>query len=431
MKSRCLPFVVVSFLLLSSSINPATGEDNYKLIFQNVKTALASESMPSSNIKLLDSPQSISNILGDSFDFMDLLIPYIGDKQNLKNTIKSLSNYKFTLRSAKSTEVYQNAVHATVLIIAPNIGSGAGFVIDRTKGLIITNFHVTSGIKNLLVALYNPDIQDPAKLKFYPATLVRYSAKRDIAILKLKSVPTQLSELKLDDTKQVVGNEAHLIGHPLSLVWTYSHGTVTAIRNKFQFGEEKIADVVQIDASISPGNSGGPLLSDSGEVIGLVTFSNVGENAQNLNFAVSSKEIKEFLLLAINEETKISGAIRKIIGMPLFSVNDILNECNAYKVDKDKNGEYDYISLVDKKTNKESYRYSKGVEFDMEHGKKIKANLLTMDLNEDGAEDIILIDTDLNLKFDLMLADINYDGDPDIVGIDADGKGKISEAWII
>jgi len=244
-------------------------------------------------------------------------------------------------------------------------------------------------------------------------------------------VPSQLTELKLDETKQAVGNDVHLIGHPMSLVWTYSHGVVTALRTKFQFGDEKVADVIQIDASISPGNSGGPLLDDTGNIIGVVTFSNVGKNAQNLNFAVTAREVKEFLAAGKNEDTSVSETLNKMLGTRLVSVNDVMNYYDAYSVDQDKDGKRDYISLVDKKTKKEAYRFAKEADLEIEQGKKQKVNMLVCDIDKDEIWDVLFIDSDLNGRFELVLVDLNGDAEPDIVGIDPESKGYITEAWIV
>jgi hypothetical protein len=206
---------------------------------------------------------------------------------------------------------------------------------------------------------------------------------------------------------------------------------VTALRNKFQFGDEKVADVIQIDASISPGNSGGPLINEVGNVVGIVTFSNVGEHAQNLNFAVTAKETKEFLSLAKNEDTTVSETLNKMIGKELYSVSDYMNYYNAFRVDQDKDGKTDYISLVDKKTKKEVYRFAKEVELEIEPGKKQKVNMLVYDIDEDEIWDVLFIDSDHNGTFELVFVDLNSDGEPDIVGADPENKGLITQAWIV
>jgi hypothetical protein len=173
------------------------------------------------------------------------------------------------------------------------------------------------------------------------------------------------------------------------------------------------------------------LLDEIGDVIGVVTFSNIGENAQNLNFAVTAREVKEFLALVKNEDTTVSEALNKMMGKELFSVDEVMNYYSAYKVDQDNDGKYDYVSLVDKKTNKEVYRYAKGVEIELAPGEKERVNMLTYDIDKDGIWDVLFVDADLDGKFDFVFVDTNGDGEPDIVGTDPEGKGFITQAWIM
>ena len=135
--------------------------------------------------------------------------------------------------------------------------------------------------------------------------------------------------------------------------------------------------------------------------------------------------------MAKNEDTAVSETLKKVMGKELFSVDAFLSYYNAYKVDQDKDGKFDYISLVDKKTNKEVYRYAKGIEIEFEPGKKEKVNMLTYDIDKDEIVDIIFIDANNDGKFDLVCVDMNGDGEPDIIGADPEGKGFITTAWII
>jgi S1-C subfamily serine protease len=407
-------------------------EQDYNRLFRTLKNFAGPINLSKDHAQLIESNAEIKSVLESGLNAANLFSPYTKGHKDLKSIVNALSTYHFTLRSPKSTEVYQKAVHSTVLIVAPDIGSGAGFVIDKSNGLIITNFHVTSGLKNLLVAFYDENNQDPTKLKFVPASVIRYSAKRDIAVLKLSTVPTDLQQVYFEEVgKPIVGEAVHTIGHPLSLTWTYSSGTITAIRNQFQFGKEEVADVIQIDASISPGNSGGPLMDESGNVIGMITFSDVAQNAQNLNFALSAKDIKAVLSLAKNEDTTKSQTLQKLVGFKLASMDEFWRSYKAYSVDEKGDGKNVYISLRNPQTGKEEFRYYKEAEFEFEPGKKGKANLLCADISNCGAIDFIMVDYKLDNKFELVLIDIDHDGKPDIVGVDTEGKGFITQAWII
>ena len=283
---------------------------------------------------------------------------------------------------------------------------------------------------DLLIAFYNENVQDPSKLRFYSAQVVRYNAKKDIAFLKLRTVPSNLQELKINESRiPTVGEEVHTIGHPLSLVWTYSHGLITAVREKFKFGKEENADIIQIDANISPGNSGGPLLDEKGNVIGLVTFSVEGEGAQNLNFAISSKEIQQVLNSTQNEDTSASGILKKLYGIKLISLSEI-KKYSFSRIDENKDGTVDYISVREPITNKEEFRYIKGVEIEVEPGKKQQVDILGIDLNKDGKIDSTFVDLNRDGQFDMILIDLNQDGQPDIIGNATEGNGIITQAWI-
>ena len=108
-------------------------------------------------------------------------------------------------------------------------------------------------------------------------------------------VPNDVNELKLANKLPDVGSDVHAIGHPGSLSWTYTKGYVSQIRKNYKWNYEKTlheASIIQTQTPISPGNSGGPLISSEGELLGVNSFKAQGEN---LNFAVTSLEVINFL----------------------------------------------------------------------------------------------------------------------------------------
>lgn len=206
--------------------------------------------------KIIDSKEFDIVIKGgiESFNVFD---PYTKMEKSIKEVINELAYFRFTLRSATSTNIYQNSVPATVLIVAPVAEAiGAGFVIDKSKGLIITNYHVTSGLKSLLVTFYEEGVEDLTKLKYYSASVIRYNAKKDIAVLQLQSIPYNLKSLNFAEIcSPKFGEEVHTIGHPMSLTWTYSHGLVTAVRKNFPQARVQLhmsVKAVEIDSKVYP-----------------------------------------------------------------------------------------------------------------------------------------------------------------------------------
>lgn len=201
---------------------------------------------------------------------------------------------------SKTIDIYRKAVPSTVNVsnikLARNSfygeveipqGAGSGFVYDD-KGHIITNFHVVQGGNNFVVTFHN----DP---KQYRATIVGTAPEKDIAVLKLSEKPAKLSPIVFGSSKDLlVGQYSFAIGSPFGLDYTLTTGVISALGRKIDgIGGVKINDMIQTDAAINMGNSGGPLLDSSGLLIGMntVIFSTSGSSA-GLGFAVPADTIK-------------------------------------------------------------------------------------------------------------------------------------------
>ena len=169
-------------------------------------------------------------------------------------------------------------------------GSGSGFIWDD-KGHIVTNYHVVQGGDDFVVTFHNDKKQ-------YKASVVGVAPKKDIAVLKLKETPKKLKPVAVGSSKELlVGQIALALGNPFGLDHSISSGIISALGRKIQgIGGVKIHDMIQTDAAINQGNSGGPLLNSKGEVIGMNTmiFSTSGSSA-GLGFAVPVDTIKRFV----------------------------------------------------------------------------------------------------------------------------------------
>jgi S1-C subfamily serine protease len=199
----------------------------------------------------------------------------------------------------KTIELYRTAVPSTVNVsnirLARNFnygeieipqGAGSGFVWDE-EGHIVTNFHVVQSGSSFVITFYN----DP---KQYKAKIVGTAPEKDIAVLKLEEKPAKLTPIRVGPSKNlVVGQYTFAIGSPFGLDYTLTTGVVSALGRKIDgIGGVKINDMIQTDAAINMGNSGGPLLDSSAQLIGMntVIFSTTGSSA-GLGFAVPSDTV--------------------------------------------------------------------------------------------------------------------------------------------
>jgi len=170
----------------------------------------------------------------------------------------------------------EQTIESIVQITTP-YGSGSGFIIDE---LIITNSHVVSGLKEVLISTKT--------LPKSIGTVVYDDPAFDLAFIRSPlpiqcTTPLRLSESEIHDGELVIA-----IGHPYGLNYSTTEGIISKA-SRLQ-GE---VEYIQFDAAINPGNSGGPLLNEHAEVIGVNTF--IIQNSNNLGFALPFYLLKEAL----------------------------------------------------------------------------------------------------------------------------------------
>jgi putative serine protease PepD len=166
---------------------------------------------------------------------------------------------------------------------------GSGFVIDD-QGHIVTNQHVVDGATSIKVRLWDG--------KTYDATLVGSDASTDLAVIKVDAPSSVLEPLTLADSDSVqVGDTVVAIGSPFGLENTVTSGIVSALHRQMTSPNNfSIDDSIQTDAAINHGNSGGPLLNSSGQVIGVNAQieSDSGGN-DGVGFAIPSTTVRSIV----------------------------------------------------------------------------------------------------------------------------------------
>lgn len=223
-------------------------------------------------------------------------------------------------RKAMSTvEIASKVSPATVSVIAEVIygsvygdttleASGSGFIISE-DGYIVTNYHVVSGASGLSVVV--PGFSDP-----FPAVLVGTDNRMDIAVLKIES-EDKLPQMVLGDSDLLqVGELAVAIGNPFGeLAGTVTVGVISAVNREMDIEGVKY-NLLQTDASINNGNSGGPLVNSYGEVIGVTNAKMT--SAEGIGFAIPINDVKNIIEELINKGY-VSG--RPILGIMVVSVD--------------------------------------------------------------------------------------------------------------
>lgn len=201
--------------------------------------------------------------------------------------------------SLTANQIYQRDSAGVVLIKAVTAEGedlGTGIVLDD-QGLILTNNHVVANAQSITVS---PGRSTNVSRQ---ATLVGRVANDDLALIKVDPSGLGLQPLKLVSSSSVqVGDTVYAIGNPYGLDETLTKGIVSALGREISAPDgATIKGVIQTDAALNPGNSGGPLLNDQGEVIGVnsqiasdaasVTGSQPGSTG--VGFAISSNTVAE------------------------------------------------------------------------------------------------------------------------------------------
>lgn len=184
-----------------------------------------------------------------------------------------------------------------VVYIATEDGSGTGSIVSA-EGYVLTAAHVVSGARKIGVGVF-PHCSPGVQPDVYAASVVRIDEVTDLALLRINRPRNSLTVMPFGELGSVrTGSGVVMIGHPKGLLLSMSQGVVSAVRPDFTFsnqGEpEQRATVIQTDGALNSGNSGGPMMNQAGELIGVNSFI-LGEQSAGLNFAIAVTEVGPFL----------------------------------------------------------------------------------------------------------------------------------------
>jgi hypothetical protein len=232
------------------------------------------------------------------------------NQQRLGLVAISLSCFLLTLSARAGAEeltrkeIYQRTLRGTALVVQSK-GSGTGWVVDLAKKHLVTNAHVVGSSETVLVLF--PAYEDgrvipershyTKNVKAVRGEVIVSDPRHDLALVKLESVPEGVTELKLAAESASPSDQTHSIGNPSAseALWVYTFGTVRQVyRRKVKFEDQEVdARVLETQAPINPGDSGGPVVNDRGELIGVSAAINRSGNL--FSICIDVAEVKEFL----------------------------------------------------------------------------------------------------------------------------------------
>jgi len=219
-----------------------------------------------SKINPVESEQSsLSNQISDILEALS------SDNDELREIIESL-------QTQSPKDVYET-VHKSVVVVRTDSGQGSGFLFGASDdNYILTNWHVIEGASEIEVEFYDRTISN--------AVLIGTDAYSDVAVIMSEKTPIDSKPLRLVNSSNLsIGQQLVAIGNPLGREGSLSSGIVSQINMKLNLEEVPIlVPVIQIDLTIAPGNSGGPLLDLNGNVVGIT---NAGTD-YGFNFAIPS-----------------------------------------------------------------------------------------------------------------------------------------------
>lgn len=206
---------------------------------------------------------------------------------------------KFSPEEQTSISVYEKVNQGVVNIstvsraetfffaAVPQEGSGSGWVLDK-QGHIVTNYHVIADSDEIEVTLSDGG-------ESHSATIVGADPQNDIAVIRIAAAANMLFPIKLGQSSDLrVGQHIFAIGNPFGLERTMTAGIVSSLNRTLRSKTRRLMKgIIQIDAALNQGNSGGPLLDTAGDLIGMNTAiaSSVGENT-GVGFAVPVNTIR-------------------------------------------------------------------------------------------------------------------------------------------
>ena len=284
-------------------------------------------------------------------------------------------SYTASNASLSTTEIVDKAAESVVEITTEAVvtgsfsqqyiqqGAGSGVIISE-DGYIVTNYHVIEDASQISVTLRN-------EKEYTKVELVGIYEAGDIALLKINTKDSFTPAVLGDSSKLEVGDYAVAIGNPLGqLGGTVTDGIISALDRKVTIDDETM-NLLQTNAEISPGNSGGGLFDGNGELIGIVNAKSSQTSSEGLGFAIPINDVVD-VLSDLKEYGYVKGQID--LGMSLSDVN---STAQAWMYGANKTGVY--VTSINIGSNAEKAGFQAGDIIQEVNGTKVTS---TQEVND-------------------------------------------------
>ena len=317
-------------------------------------------------------------------------------------------------------------IDSTVAIIGNNSNFGSGVLLKNSevkrlnliekfgKGYFIATVeHVISENQEYAVLFYEPNGNKLDETEIQIAKIIGSDPGKDLAILKIDSKPDHAvgSKLVSDNDIISIGDDVQAIGHPNEMWWTYTRGYVSQFRDGYEWKYDDNlnlkANVIQTQTPITTGNSGGPLFTEKGNILGLNAFGD--PDFQSLNFAIAADEIELFI-------NSLDTSLALNIDLSSIIIADQNKWTKIEEIDSNNDG---YIDVITYDTNNDG-----------------QVDLGEIDSNKDGITDYFEYDIFNDFSFAQTYfpeneeyyaewrVDTDGDGSADLVAYDKIGNGR-------
>lgn len=230
-----------------------------------------------------------------------------GDDEYTPDELINIKVYDRVNRSVVNITTRTTRPSGFFMTEVPAAGEGSGSVLDM-QGHILTNYHVIEGAREVRVTLFNGEA--------YEAGVVGKDPPNDVAVLKINAPPKSLYPVQLGDSNRLrVGQKILAIGNPFGLERTLTVGVVSNLKQSLPSKTgRQMKSIIQIDAALNSGSSGGPLLNSRAELVGMNTAianpSQTGENT-GVGFSIPVNTIRRVVPQLIEH----GRVIRPVIGI--------------------------------------------------------------------------------------------------------------------